>query len=132
MKEEKIIFRPAIEQLKLEKKKQITQWSIAVIIGSVAFLFLMLKLEFFPVWFLIILICFYYILFSIPMGYLVNEYRIFKSDIKNNYIQVQNDKIQNHINNPVMRCKIKTVLEKAGYKSPELCSPEEFVGENYE
>lgn len=37
-----------------------------------------------------------------------------------------------HINNPVMRCKIKAVVEKAGYKSPELCSPEEFVGENYE
>lgn len=37
-----------------------------------------------------------------------------------------------HINNPVMRCKIKVAVEKAGYKSPELCSPEEFVGENYE
>ena len=37
-----------------------------------------------------------------------------------------------HINNPVMRQKIKMVVERVGYESPELCSPEEFLGDNYE
>jgi len=37
-----------------------------------------------------------------------------------------------HINNPVMRQKIKMAVERVGYESPELCSPEEFLGDNYE
>jgi predicted nucleic acid-binding protein len=37
-----------------------------------------------------------------------------------------------HINNPVTRKKIKEVIYKAGYHVPELCSPEEFLGDNYE
>jgi len=37
-----------------------------------------------------------------------------------------------HINNPLLRRKIKVVVEESGYKCPELCSPEEFLGENYE
>ena len=37
-----------------------------------------------------------------------------------------------HINNPVTRKKIKTIITEEGYNSPELCSPEEFLGENYE
>ena len=37
-----------------------------------------------------------------------------------------------HINNPVTRKKIKTIITEEGYNSPELCSPEEFLGDNYE
>ena len=37
-----------------------------------------------------------------------------------------------HINNPIMRKKIKEILETTGYNAPELCSPEEFMGDNYE
>ena len=37
-----------------------------------------------------------------------------------------------HINNPVTRKNIKNVISEAGYNVPELCSPEEFLGENYE
>ena len=32
-----------------------------------------------------------------------------------------------HINNPVMRAKIRAVVENAGYVAPEICSPEEVV-----
>ncbi len=37
-----------------------------------------------------------------------------------------------HINNPVTRVKIRKVIEEQGYVSPEMCSPEEFIGENDE
>ncbi len=37
-----------------------------------------------------------------------------------------------HINNPVTRKGIKRVIAKAGYNAPEICSPEEFLGDNYE
>ena len=37
-----------------------------------------------------------------------------------------------HINNPITRKKIKNVISEAGYNAPELCSPEEFSGDNYE
>lgn len=37
-----------------------------------------------------------------------------------------------HINNPFTRRKIKEILESKGYESPELCSPEEFLGDDYE
>jgi len=37
-----------------------------------------------------------------------------------------------HINNPVTRKKIKAIITEEGYNSPELCSPEEFLGDNYE
>ncbi len=37
-----------------------------------------------------------------------------------------------HINNPVTRIKIRKVIEEQGYISPEMCSPEEFIGENDE
>ena len=37
-----------------------------------------------------------------------------------------------HINNPVTRKSIKYVIFEAGYNVPELCSPEEFLGDNYE
>ena len=37
-----------------------------------------------------------------------------------------------HINNPITRKSIKNVISEAGYNAPELCSPEEFLGDNYE
>ena len=37
-----------------------------------------------------------------------------------------------HINNPVTRKSIKEVISEAKYNAPELCSPEEFLGDNYE
>ena len=37
-----------------------------------------------------------------------------------------------HINNPLTRKQIKKVVDNAGYNTPELCSPEEFLGDNYE
>ena len=37
-----------------------------------------------------------------------------------------------HINNPVTRNKIREVVESKSYKCPEICSPEEFLGENDE
>ena len=32
-----------------------------------------------------------------------------------------------HINNPMMRSKIRTVVESAGFVAPEICSPEELA-----
>ena len=37
-----------------------------------------------------------------------------------------------HINNPATRKSIKHAISEAGYNVPELCSPEEFLGDNYE
>ena len=32
-----------------------------------------------------------------------------------------------HINNPFLKNKIRSSIENAGYKCPEICSPEEFL-----
>ncbi len=37
-----------------------------------------------------------------------------------------------HINNPVTRALIRKSVEKNGYQCPELCSPDELMGENDE
>jgi predicted nucleic acid-binding protein len=37
-----------------------------------------------------------------------------------------------HINNPLMRNKIRGTIEDAGYKCPVICSPEELLGEDDE
>jgi len=37
-----------------------------------------------------------------------------------------------HINNPATRYKIRESIEQHGYSSPEMCSPDEFLGETYE
>ncbi len=34
-----------------------------------------------------------------------------------------------HINNPVIRAKIRQIVESQGLVCPELCSPDEFLGE---
>jgi len=34
-----------------------------------------------------------------------------------------------HLNNAVMRSRIREVIENEGYECPELCSPEELAGE---
>ena len=35
-----------------------------------------------------------------------------------------------HINNPFMKAKISEVINRAGYKCPIMCSPEEIIGED--
>jgi len=37
-----------------------------------------------------------------------------------------------HINNPLTRYRIRESLERQGFCCPELCSPDEFLGEDYE
>lgn len=37
-----------------------------------------------------------------------------------------------HINNPLTRYRIRESVERQGYCCPELCSPDEFLGEDYE
>jgi len=37
-----------------------------------------------------------------------------------------------HINNPVMRYKIRESVERFGYRCPEIGTPDEFLGEVYE
>ncbi len=37
-----------------------------------------------------------------------------------------------HINNPFMKNKIREIIKEEGYNCPVLCSPEEFIGEDYE
>ncbi len=37
-----------------------------------------------------------------------------------------------HINNPFMKNKIREIIKEEGYNCPVLCSPEEFIGVNYE
>lgn len=34
-----------------------------------------------------------------------------------------------HINNPFVRKRIRELLEEIGWKCPEICSPEEFLGD---
>jgi predicted nucleic acid-binding protein len=34
-----------------------------------------------------------------------------------------------HINNPITRVKIRQIVEGNGYVCPEICSPEEFLGD---
>ena len=34
-----------------------------------------------------------------------------------------------HINNPITRVKIRQIVEDNGYVCPEICSPEEFLGD---
>ncbi len=35
-----------------------------------------------------------------------------------------------HINNPATRARIRASLEKRGYTCPEICSPDEYLGED--
>jgi len=35
-----------------------------------------------------------------------------------------------HINNPATRARIRTSVEKRGYTCPEICSPDEYLGED--
>ena len=37
-----------------------------------------------------------------------------------------------HINNPLTRYRIRESIERHSYCCPELCSPDEFLGEDYE
>ena len=37
-----------------------------------------------------------------------------------------------HINNPVTRYRIRESIEHHGYLSPEICSPDEFLGDTYD
>jgi hypothetical protein len=37
-----------------------------------------------------------------------------------------------HINNPFIYKRIEKIIQDAGYNSPVMCSPEEFIGENDE
>ena len=37
-----------------------------------------------------------------------------------------------HINNPVTRHRIRESIENHGYSSPEICSPDEFLGDAYD
>ena len=37
-----------------------------------------------------------------------------------------------HINNPFTYKRIEKIIQDAGYNSPVMCSPEEFIGENDE
>ncbi len=37
-----------------------------------------------------------------------------------------------HINNPATRYRIRKSIEQHGYSSPEMCSPDELLGEDYE
>lgn len=37
-----------------------------------------------------------------------------------------------HINNPATRASIRISIEKQGYTCPEICSPEEFLGDENE
>lgn len=37
-----------------------------------------------------------------------------------------------HINNPVMKQKMREVLMSAGYRLPEICSPDELLDADYE
>jgi predicted nucleic acid-binding protein len=32
-----------------------------------------------------------------------------------------------HMNNPFTRVKVRTIVEEAGYRCPEMCSPEELL-----
>ena len=34
-----------------------------------------------------------------------------------------------HINNPITRIKTRRVIENEGFICPEICSPDEFMGE---
>lgn len=37
-----------------------------------------------------------------------------------------------HINNPATRYQVRESVERHGYSCPEMCSPDEFLGETYE
>ena len=37
-----------------------------------------------------------------------------------------------HINNPVTRYRIRESVERQGYCCPEMCSPDEFLGDTYD